>query len=314
LNQPAPLATVAHPPENRAIEPVFSLREFTLTIDPARGFTKRSTPVLLGPINAQILPGITALIGPNGSGKSTLMRALAGLLPNTIQPRGQLDYEGRDLAELSRQARAQRITWLAQDTQMAHDQFQTTLLTVRGLIELAHLVHEGWSAQPGQDRASSRPRIDALMDHFDLAALQHRPISAISGGELQRAHLARVFAVNSPVMLLDEPSNHLDLKHQASLEASIIAHTLDQQRHVKKSSRRAVIYTTHDLNLALQADVLMLLAPGRPLIALNLGRVPQSELQTHLENTFDTAMRVFTDTDGRRRAYRLGSRPGSELL
>ncbi len=252
---------------------------------------------LLGPINLEIEAGLTAIVGSNGSGKSTLLQALVGLLPNTLRVQGGILVQGEPLEKIAAAKRAKTIAWLAQDVQIsqAAESFQTSLLNVQGLIELASLATFGWTLQKTNNSAAA---LEHYLQAFDLLSLRHEALQHISGGELQRAQLARVFAVQSPIMLLDEPSNHLDLTHQLSLEQAMQAH------RDNASSTNACIYSTHDLNFALKADHLLLMKHGKINHQLNLSTASDEEIQTDLLACFETPVKVFR-LEGTRKAIRL---------
>jgi iron complex transport system ATP-binding protein len=180
----------------------------------------------------------TAVVGPNGSGKSTLLRALAGLLT----PRaGCVSVQGRALTDWPRRERARRLAWLAQDS-------GTTNLTAAEVVGLGRFAHGGWlKASTSDDDAAMRR---AMLATGSLAWAARR-VSTLSGGERQRVLLARVLAVEAPVLLLDEPTTHLDPPHQEE-----IARILRDQAH---GCGVCVVSAIHDLSLALTADRLIVL-------------------------------------------------------
>lgn len=170
-----------------------------------------------------------AMIGANGSGKSTLLRALLGVAPIA---RGTVELEGAPLASLRRDAIARRITMVAQDTHL------DLPLTVRELVEIGRFPHRG--STPEHARASQAAIEGALRD-ADVHELAARDVRTLSGGELQRAHLARALAQSTRVLLLDEPTSSLDLRHQLDLLERLAS--LAARGH-------AVLATLHDLSLA----------------------------------------------------------------
>jgi iron complex transport system ATP-binding protein len=195
--------------------------------------------IVLEGVSLDIMTGRwTAIVGPNGSGKSTLLRALAGLVPHRS---GQISLHGRRLSAWPRRERARRLAWLAQ-TATATD------LTATEVVALGRFAHSGWLAhrQSEDDAAMHR----AMLATGSLAWAQRR-LSTLSGGERQRVHLARVLAVEAPVLLLDEPTTHLDPPHQED-----IARLLREQAHRCGVS---VVSAIHDLSLALTADRLIVL-------------------------------------------------------
>ncbi len=234
----------------------------------ARGLQVRlgSRPVLLG-VDAIFQTGWTAVVGPNGAGKSTLLRALAGLLP---ADEGGVRLYGRTLAEWPLRERGQRIAWMAQATESVSD------LSARDVVMLGRIPHLGLVGDPGpQDEAA----VDAAMQATECSAWSHRRLSELSGGERQRVLLARALAVQAPVLLLDEPTAHLDPPHQVALVRLFRA--LGRQR--------VVVSVLHDLNLALQADRLLVLREGA---AVAMGGAGDALLHQALESVFDGAVQV----------------------
>ena len=179
----------------------------------------------------------TAIVGPNGSGKSTLLRTLAGLR----EPRsGAISLQGRCLSAWPRRERARRLAWLAQ-TPGATD------LTAAEVVALGRFAHSGWlEHRQALDDAAIR-RAMAATGSLPWA---RRRLSTLSGGERQRVHLARVLAVEAPVLLLDEPTTHLDPPHQEE-----VARLLREQAQ----GGVCVVSAIHDLSLALAADHLIVL-------------------------------------------------------
>jgi iron complex transport system ATP-binding protein len=228
--------------------------------------------VLLG-VDAGFDNGWTAIVGPNGAGKSTLLRALAGLLAPDA---GGVRLEGRTLVEWSAQERGQRIAWLPQASDTVSD------LSARDVVMLGRVPHLGLIGTPGpRDEAA----VEAAMRQTECAAWADRRLSALSGGERQRVLLARALAVQAPVLLLDEPTAHLDPPHQVSLGR--LCRVLGQDR--------TVVTVLHDLNLALQADRLLVLDQGHAIAA---GERDDPALHLALEQVFGGSIRIQPAGEG----------------
>ena len=182
------------------------------------------------------------LVGPNGSGKSTLLRALAGTLPLR---KGSVALDGVDLRRISRRDIARRLAVVPQSPALP-DTF-----TALEIVLMGRSPHLGLLESEGdQDLAIAW---DAL-DRTEASHLAHRPVAELSGGERQRVVLARGIAQRPAVMLLDEPTAHLDLHHQA--EAMRVVRALCDEG-------LASLAVFHDLNLAAQfCDELHLIADG----------------------------------------------------
>jgi iron complex transport system ATP-binding protein len=223
-------------------------------------------PVLQG-LSLELQRGWTAIVGPNGAGKSTLLRALAGLLPCQA---GEVRLQGRPLSQWSAQQRARRIAWLAQQGPAQGD------LTVREVVHLGRLPHLGLFGAPGRD---DQQCVDAAMLATECSAWQHRRLHQLSGGERQRCLLARALAVRAPVLLLDEPTTHLDPPHQVAVVRLL-------QRLARHDTVASVL---HDLPLALQADRVVLMEAGR---VVAQGAHDDAVLHTALCEVFEHAIRI----------------------
>ncbi len=173
---------------------------------------------------------VVAVVGPNGAGKSTLLRCLAGLIRPSA---GRVTLDGIDLRSLGRAAIARRIAVVPQV-------FETLFpFTVREIVGLGRTARLG---RLGIPRAEDARAVDRAIAELDLAALADRPIDTLSGGERQRAVLAMALAQEADVLLLDEPTVHLDPAHQRE--------TLDLVRSLARGRGLVVAAVLHDLNLA----------------------------------------------------------------
>jgi len=173
---------------------------------------------------------LVALVGPNGAGKSTLLRVLAGLLRPTS---GMVSLDGRDLMTLSRATLAQRVAVVPQ-------LFDTLFpFTVREIVALGRTARLGIF---GTASTQDRDVVDRVISELGLGSLAARRIDRLSGGERQRAVLAMALAQEGAVLLLDEPTVHLDPGHQIA--------TLELLRSLAARQGLAVCAVLHDLNLA----------------------------------------------------------------
>jgi iron complex transport system ATP-binding protein len=155
-----------------------------------------------------LAPGaITAILGPNGSGKSTLLRTLAGLWQPSS---GTVSLDGQPLARMSRQDIAKRVSFLPQDT---HCDFA---FTVEEIVAMGRHPHRSRFAP---ERTRDHAAIDSAIARCDLDHLRGRTIDRLSGGERQRVAIARCFATEPAVLLLDEPTAHLDVEHALTILA-----------------------------------------------------------------------------------------------
>ncbi len=200
---------------------------------------------ILQDISLGIAPGqILAVIGPNGAGKSTLVRAVSGVLPPQS---GQVLIGERPLLTLTANQRARCLAVVPQARQLPG------AFTVYDTILLGRTPYLGWLGKSG---AQDHEQVAWALQRTHLSELAARKVSELSGGEQQRVLLARALAQAAPVLLLDEPTTHLDLQHQSGL--------LNLLRELALEKKLAVLIVLHDLNLAsLYADRVALLVDGR---------------------------------------------------
>ena len=183
-----------------------------------------------------------ALVGPNGAGKSSLLSLLAGLRRPDA---GWVRLAGRPLADWPARERGQRLAWLSQQGEAEGE------IAVRDVVALGRLPHTGLLGSPGP---ADHRAVDAAMAATECTALAGRRLNALSGGERQRVLLARALAVGAAVLLLDEPTTHLDPPHQRALV---------QLMRQAAAAGASVVTVLHDLTLALSADRLWVMADGR---------------------------------------------------
>lgn len=196
---------------------------------------------ILDAVSLAAEPGsLHALLGPNGAGKSTLL----GLLSGDVTPAsGSVTLGGRELGDWRPRDLARERAVLTQQNTV------TFPFTAHQIIEMGRAP---WQRTPAEDEDDAA--IAEAVAQTDVAHLLQRPIQALSGGERARVALARVLAQRAPIILLDEPTAALDLRHQED----VLRIARDRAR-----AGDAVIVVLHDLNLAAAyADRLTLLAHG----------------------------------------------------
>lgn len=200
---------------------------------------------VLSDVSLAVRPGrVVGLLGPNGSGKSTVQRLAAGLLRPQV---GLVHLAGRELGTLRRTDAARRIAMLPQGAPLPE------AFTGWEVVLMGRTPHLGWLAAEGPaDEAVAQRALDLV----DAKTLAGRRVGELSGGERQRLQLARALAQEPDVLLLDEPTVHLDLTHQLAL--------LDLVGSLARAADLAVLAVFHELNLAAEyCDELVVLAGGR---------------------------------------------------
>jgi iron complex transport system ATP-binding protein len=200
--------------------------------------------LVLSDISLSLSSGhLVALVGPNGAGKTTLLRAVAGLVPS----RGALNVGGDALSSLGLSERARRFAYLPQG-HLVH-----WPLPARDIVALGRYPHG--ATDPARLNPKDADAVLRAMQAVDVMDFSERRVTELSGGERSRVALARVLAVEAPVILADEPTSSLDPRHQ-----------LDVMQTLRAAAEKGalVIVVTHDLGLAARfADTVLVLSEGR---------------------------------------------------
>lgn len=212
---------------------------------------------------------VVGLLGPNGSGKSSLLRTLY----RAVKPRhGVVRLGGDDLRALTGRQTARAVAVMLQDPPTDFD------LSVEETVLLGRAPHH---ASFGRDSAEDLLIVADAMQRAEVSDLCDRMVATLSGGQRQRVMLARALAQESPVLVLDEPSNHLDISHQHELMSTV------------RGLGRTVIAALHDINLASQyCDRVVVLAGGRIVAEGTPAAVFTPEL---IRTVFGVDARVFAD-------------------
>lgn len=197
---------------------------------------------VLDGVNLRVDRGeLVALIGPNGAGKSTLLAAIAG---DASPSAGTVRLDDRPLSAFRPLEMARRRSVLTQSNEVSFS------FTVAEVVDMGRAP---WAAE--SDAATDRAVVDRALRDADLEHLQHRRVPELSGGERARVAYARVRAQDCDLLLLDEPTASLDIRHQERLLAQVREHTL---------AGGSAVVVLHDLNLAAAfADRVVLLDAGR---------------------------------------------------
>jgi iron complex transport system ATP-binding protein len=245
-----------------------------LTLD--RVTVRYGTSVAVSAVSESAADGEwVGVIGANGAGKSSLLRAVAQVAPYD----GVVRVGGEAMGRLAPRRRARLVAYVPQQPELPAG------MSVLDYTLLGRTPHIGYF---GVESAQDRRLCTEVLDRIGLAALGDRQLSTLSGGELQRAVLARALAQDAPVLLLDEPTSALDLGRRVD--------ALELVDELRRERGLTVLSAMHDLTLAAQfADRLMLMAAGR---VVTSGAPAEVLDERVLSECFGARVRVLTDDDG----------------
>lgn len=220
---------------NREAEHIISLDSFAI------GHHREQA--LLSQLNLSVSRGeMVALIGRNGTGKSTLLKSMIGLLTPLD---GLCLLDGRPLDEYSLPQRARKVSFVS--SHLAH----LPALSVGELLALGRMPYTGWM---GRLTREDREMIQRALDEVQLSTFGDRKMDCLSDGERQRAMIARAFVQDTPLMILDEPTAFLDIPN---------TYDLVQLLSGFRDRGRSIVYSTHDLETAMQcADKMWVIHEG----------------------------------------------------
>lgn len=225
---------------------------------------------VLQEINLEIKPGTwVCLVGPNGAGKTTLIKVLLGVQ----------NYSGNALEngdEIYRNSKRQ-VAYIPQNPQIPIG------MRVEEYVGLGRRKIDSWSSESTESRKS----IEEVLKVSGLWGIKDRKLIQLSGGELQRTHIARVIVQGSHLILLDEPTSALDLHHQISVLNSI---------EILKETGVTIVSTMHDITLAaMYADEIAVMSEGK---LLNYGPANEMIHGSELKSAFNNQISVFTLDSG----------------
>jgi len=224
---------------------------------------------------------VLAVIGPNGAGKSTLIRAVSGILP-TIS--GSVSLDGTDLKHLSTGQRARLMAVVPQGRNLPPE------ITGMELVTLGRTPHLNWL---GQVSCQDEEIVSDAMQHTQTELLAERRLGELSGGEVQRLLLARALAQRTPLLLLDEPTTHLDLAFQVNLLDLVCSMAYNPPAGF---SPLAVLLVLHDLNLVSRyASQVALLVSGT---LIDSGSPDEVLTESVLSQAYGLPLRLLPTTPG----------------
>jgi iron complex transport system ATP-binding protein len=219
--------------------------------------------------------GWLGLVGPNGAGKTTLLRAVAGLV----------HYEGFITIDGQRRPRSDRRGWARCVAYVPQRPVLPLSMTVTDYVLLGRSAHHSYL---GAETARDRQVAAAVLDRLDLARFASRRLGELSGGEAQRAVLARALVQEAPVLLMDEPTASLDLGHAQQV--------LGIADRLRRDNGLSVLCSIHDLTLAAQySDRLVVLAGGEAVLS---GPPNQVLTEANVRRLFEANVQVLEGATG----------------
>ncbi|MGE5352614.1 MAG: ABC transporter ATP-binding protein [Acidobacteriota bacterium] len=219
-----------------------------------------------------------SVLGPNGSGKSTLLKVITGLLKPS---KGEISLQNNPYRNISRKTLARAIAFVPQSS-----------LTIFpfSIYEIVMMGRTPYLNMFGYEKKEDRDRVMEAIELVDIAHLKDKGINEVSGGEAQRAFIARAIVQQPKLILLDEPNSHLDIKHQLSVFNLI--------KKLNADNGLTVLSVSHDLNLAgFYSSRVILMKQGEILEDDKTERILTSE---NIYKVFEVNSEVGIDKDSQR--------------
>ncbi len=235
---------------------------------------------ILKDLSFEVTPGtFIGIAGPNGAGKTTLLNLLCGLVnPET----GSIQVDGADIESYSAKELAQKIAIVRQEFVPVFD------FTVTEMVSMGRTPYLGTF---GFESKADKEIVAEAIDMTDTAEFADRPLGELSGGERQRVFIARALAQDADILLLDEPTSFLDLKHQVGI--------YDLLKTVQTEKGKTIVVVTHDINLAAQyCDKTLLLGADS---GWQYGHVKDVFSPKQIEKVFD--VKTFVGKVGREKYF-----------
>ena len=255
------------------------------------GYGGKKTPEkkLSGPLNLSLYTGeLVCLLGPNGAGKSTLIRTLSGIQKPLS---GQVLIEGADVHHIQPKTKAHLLSVVLTDPIVVGN------LSVQRLVALGRHPYTNWL---GQLNAEDEEIVDWAMEMTGIDTFVDRQIHTLSDGERQKVLIARALAQNTPLMLLDEPTSHLDIPNRIAIIRLL--------RKLVVETGKTMLFSTHELDLALQvADCLWLMHEQQ----VHTGVPEDLVLDGTFESTFHKDDIAFDEQTG---AFKVHEIPEKQIM
>ncbi len=235
--------------------------------------------------NLSVLNGISsyfedstfyAIIGPNGCGKSTLLKCLYGYLDPSS---GSILIDDKNIKKMTHKKRATKVSYVAQSNDTGFD------FSVKDIISMGRNPYIKRFASMSEDDIH---HIYTAMDKTSTLAFKDKSINELSGGEKQRAFIARALAQDTKFILLDEPVSNLDINHQTEIMNTV--------KSLSKNHKRTIICVLHDLNLAyLYADFVLLMDNGK---VHSIGKPKNVLTKENIKSVYKTDVTILEDRNG----------------
>jgi iron complex transport system ATP-binding protein len=229
-------------------------------------------PVVFNDVCVSLEPGeICVILGPNGAGKSTLLNCLGGYLtPDS----GEILLDAQDVTRMKPAHRARRIGLVAQSADTSSD------LDVQDYLALGHAARLGFCAVPGEEEYR---KVDEVMDELEIGHMRRRSLSCLSGGERQQVEIARVLVQDTDIILMDEPTSHLDYGNQLKV--------LRMVRRLCCEHKKTVLLTTHIPDHALLLGQKTAIMDGHG--QLTVGAVAEVLTEERLQQVYRADIRIL---------------------
>jgi len=186
---------------------------------------------------------VTSVVGSNGCGKSTLLKALSGMI---LPKQGEVFLEGENIKSLKRKEISQKLCLLSQFNQAPED------ITVEQLVYYGRIPHKKWYETRTRE---DDELVSWVVEETGLTQYRYTPIGGLSGGERQRAYIAQALCRKPAILLLDEPTTHLDISYQLEL--------MELVKEINEKFNITIVMVLHDLNQASRySDRLVMLQDG----------------------------------------------------
>jgi iron complex transport system ATP-binding protein len=243
-------------------------------------FSYQPQKILLKNVSFEVKPGVfLAIVGPNGAGKTTLLNLLCGLL----RPKaGSIKIDAARMESYSVKKLAQKVAVVRQEFVPVFD------FTVAEIVSMARTPYLGTF---GFESKADKKFVAEALEMTDTAQFASRPLAQLSGGERQRVFIARALAQNTAILLLDEPTSFLDLKHQVGI--------YDLLKKMQQEYGKTIVAVTHDINLTVQyADEALLLGADSN---YHIGKTKDVFSPQQIEKVF--GVRTFTGKVGQEKFF-----------